>query len=508
MPYHDLPPLGKMAELLHGVVSAHEVLCPGPGHSSDDRSLSVKPDPTAPDGFLYHSFSGDDPIRCRDHVRIALGLSSFQSEKKSDQTKADAKVTALSSFRDKAHKKYIRSDDVEAEYIYENESGEPHLLVIRKRAKGSKAKRFLQCHRRNGAWYFGGVETQIPYKLPQLLTANSSLPVYFVEGEKCAEALLKLGFVATTASGGANKPWSDELTRYFKDRHLLILPDNDEPGRRHAKKVARALDGVAASIRIVELPDLSEGEDVIEFLQTDPTGARLVRQCQSAPPWNPGTNDEADQAEITNLTHLPRFAYAKKRKDAAKRLGIGVGELDKVVADARGRTSSVMEQRWKLEPWDAQVDTAELLTDLRDTFMRYVILPQYGAETMALWVLHAWTHDTSYISPFLMFVSPELRCGKSTALTLVYRTTPRSAFAANISAAAIFRFIEGHHPTLVIDEADTFARDNEEIRGILNSGHTGRPLGSSAARERITSRSNSPPGPQRPLPPSGSSRRR
>ena len=50
---------------------------PGPGHSSADRSLSVKIDPAAPDGFVVHSFSGDDPRECRDHVRAALGPSRW-----------------------------------------------------------------------------------------------------------------------------------------------------------------------------------------------------------------------------------------------------------------------------------------------------------------------------------------------------------------------------------------------------------------------------------------------
>ena len=51
---------------------------PGPGHSPKDRSLSVKIDTDAPDGFVVHSFSGDDPIVCRDYVRERLGLPAFK----------------------------------------------------------------------------------------------------------------------------------------------------------------------------------------------------------------------------------------------------------------------------------------------------------------------------------------------------------------------------------------------------------------------------------------------
>jgi hypothetical protein len=75
--YHTLP-LDEVAEALGGDVHGAQVRAPGPGHSAEDRSLSVRPDPTALDGFLIHSFSGDDLIECRDHVREKLGLPKFE----------------------------------------------------------------------------------------------------------------------------------------------------------------------------------------------------------------------------------------------------------------------------------------------------------------------------------------------------------------------------------------------------------------------------------------------
>jgi putative DNA primase/helicase len=91
---------------------------------------------------------------------------------------------------------------------------------------------------------------------------------------------------------------------------------------------------------------------------------------------------------------------------------------------------------------------------------------------LALWTLHAWTMDAGDISPFLVLVSPTKRCGKTSVLIILYYVTPRSELASNISASAVFRYIQETRPTLLIDEADTFVRDNEEMRGILNSGHT------------------------------------
>ncbi|MFZ3325662.1 MAG: hypothetical protein WA231_07105 [Methylocella sp.] len=63
--------LRSWAQALCGDVSGSGVICPGPGHSARDRSLSVTPSVTAPNGFLVNSFAGDDPIACLDYVRAA-----------------------------------------------------------------------------------------------------------------------------------------------------------------------------------------------------------------------------------------------------------------------------------------------------------------------------------------------------------------------------------------------------------------------------------------------------
>src|SRR5262245_25243547 len=64
-----------IARVMGGDVNGDGALVPGPGHSPKDRSLSVKPDPGALDGFVCHSFSGDDFVACRDHVKDKLGIT-------------------------------------------------------------------------------------------------------------------------------------------------------------------------------------------------------------------------------------------------------------------------------------------------------------------------------------------------------------------------------------------------------------------------------------------------
>lgn len=70
----------EIARALEGEVQGARVLCPGPGHSKHDRSLSILIDPNAPDGLLVHSFAGDDWKHCRDHVMAALGLHHARPE--------------------------------------------------------------------------------------------------------------------------------------------------------------------------------------------------------------------------------------------------------------------------------------------------------------------------------------------------------------------------------------------------------------------------------------------
>jgi putative DNA primase/helicase len=181
-----------------------------------------------------------------------------------------------------------------------------------------------------------------------------------------------------------------------------------------------------------------------------------------------------DDTAIATLAGMPPLAYHQQRRDAAKMLGITVGVLDKLVRSAKAQAQQAESAlpHWKVEPSHEPVDCSALLADIERTFARYVVLPTGAGIALALWTLHGWTMDAGDISPFLVLVSPTKRCGKTSALIVLNFLTPRSELASNISASALFRYVEEVRPTLLIDEADTFIKDNEEMRGILDSGHT------------------------------------
>jgi putative DNA primase/helicase len=125
-----------------------------------------------------------------------------------------------------------------------------------------------------------------------------------------------------------------------------------------------------------------------------------------------------------------------------------------------------------VEPWPESVGGAELLDDLRTTVQRFIVCNGETAVAACLWIAFTWFIDAVQVAPLGMITAPERRCGKTQLLSLIGSLSRRPLVASNISPAAIFRVVEAHAPTLLIDEADAFLRDNEEARGLLNSGHT------------------------------------
>jgi hypothetical protein len=118
------------------------------------------------------------------------------------------------------------------------------------------------------------------------------------------------------------------------------------------------------------------------------------------------------------------------------------------------------------------VDGGALLDDLTAVVKRFVVLPQWGAETVALWTLHTYCFQLRDVSTYLGLESPQHRCGKTTLLKVLNRLVNRPVVSSNISHPAFYRAIEEMRPTLMIDEGDTVLSGNDELRGILNAGYT------------------------------------
>lgn len=187
----------------------------------------------------------------------------------------------------------------------------------------------------------------------------------------------------------------------------------------------------------------------------------------------------SDDAELERLAALSPLDYDRQRAAAAKRLACRASTLDAEVGRFRPRAEALAAGKGspltldRPNPWPESVDCASLLSDIAEVVTRYVVLPPAAADAVALWVLHAYAHDAADHSPLLAITSPEKRCGKTTLLQVVTALVPAPLATSNISPAAIYRTIEACQPTLLIDEADTFLRSDDDIlRGVLNSGHS------------------------------------
>lgn len=178
---------------------------------------------------------------------------------------------------------------------------------------------------------------------------------------------------------------------------------------------------------------------------------------------------------VDRLTRLPSHAYDVVREIHAQEHNIRVATLDKAVAKRRKKLGLDEEQKpppfATIEQWHEPVTGADILADIARVLTSHVILPAGAATAIALWTLHAHTHDSADISPILGITSPTPECGKTTLLTFLGAVVPRPLPASNITSAALFRAVEKWHPTLLVDEADTFLRDSDELRGVVNSGH-------------------------------------
>ena len=119
-----------------------------------------------------------------------------------------------------------------------------------------------------------------------------------------------------------------------------------------------------------------------------------------------------------------------------------------------------------------------MLQAVYDLLGRFVSYPTEHAQVAhALWCLHAHLMDRWETTPRLAFLSPEPASGKSRALEITELLVPNPVMAVNVSPAYLFRKVgaEDIAPTILFDEIDTVfgakAKENEEIRGLLNAGH-------------------------------------
>ena len=252
---------------------------------------------------------------------------------------------------------------------------------------------------------------------------------------------------------------------------IIIAADDDHkterergfnPGIRDARKAADAVNGVVA-VPPFDRKAGDAGTDWNDYAATK--GKEAVAAAFKA---------IIDNAEITRLALMKALDYDRERAKIAETLGVRTSTLDAQVKAKREEVAAkkVVGLVSEIEPWAESVNVADLLVDTRSLIRRFIICDSATATATALWI--AFTHciEHVHVAPIALITAPGKRCGKTQLLDVIGRLSRRSIFTSNLSSGVVYRMIEASSPTLMIDEADSFLKENEELRGIINSGHT------------------------------------
>ena len=406
-------------------------------------------------------------------------------------------------------------DNHQGRYAYRNAKGKLLWVIQRYFIDDKKTFRnYMPTDKKGVQGWVGGKDVPIPkkgrplYGLVDLLKADPARQVMVVEGEKCRNAVARhyKKVVAVSWMGGGMAWQKTDLSPLY-GRPLILVADGDEPGHKAMKALAADLHQRCPKIGLVLPPIAAGGPDIADVIKTkSDVPAWLNEHLQ---PYEPEEADEGspdlpplqspdsdNETECANLIAqgkdspgvffepetLARLSELKRttpdrwinlrariRRECRD---VPIQELDRAIKAKTGGGIQLQGQplEWPdLEPCPEPVDGAAALDDVGSLIRQHVHMPEPAVDAVTLWVFHTWLHERLEISTFLNLTSATRRCGKTLLMevigSLVFRPLPVSG---KITPAALFRTIELHEPTLLLDETDTFFGDDTELRGIFN----------------------------------------
>jgi hypothetical protein len=275
------PSLHEIARALGGEISGDQVRAPGPGHSSKDRSLSIKVSADAPDGFVVNSFTGDDPITCKDYVRSKLDLPPFKSKATRRQSRPYA-TGHIYEYRDPSGALRYRKER------FEFDNGDKSFQIIPKGRNGS---------------------LPLLYGCEHLADIGEGQTVWIVEGENKVEAMRALGAIAVSADTGAKSKWLPGHARLLRGLPVILWPDSDEAGERYITNAAAAIlaEDPSADIKVVRpfgKPNGAKSRDVCDW------EGDIDALAADAKPWQPaGDGSEEGERPARRIITFTPFVY-------------------------------------------------------------------------------------------------------------------------------------------------------------------------------------------------------
>jgi len=215
-------------------------------------------------------------------VKRVLSMENFAAEMKSEKQSSGIQKS--------------RSRIVET-YDYTDAGGNLTFQVVRYEPKNFKQRRPDPDHPPKWVWNTKGIRKPL-YHLPEVLRAKQkNRPIFIAEGERDVHTLEALGFCATCNPGGAGK-WKPEYSDVLTGTQVVIVPDDDGPGRKHADAVARSLHGEAEKIKVVSLPGINGHvyKDVTEWIEAGGQKQALVDLIKKTDQWKPPQSRSVDKS--------------------------------------------------------------------------------------------------------------------------------------------------------------------------------------------------------------------
>lgn len=247
-------------EGVRGREGQHTAKCPA--HDDRQSSLSIG----EKDGkILFHCFAGCSAESVAD--KLGLSMKDLFLEPLPQKQKAITQTK-------------------EAEYFYRDGK-----LRKTKMRHSDGSKHHYWSYRDNGGWSKGrnGMEAGLYQSRPKLQSS-----VFLVEGEKDVDNLKAAGASSVSLPDGASSKWLPEYDSVFAGKRVVILPDNDEPGRKYAQMCARNLHGNAEWVKLLDLtkiwPDMPEKADISDMMVhfgREDTIAKVMELIKETPEWEP-----------------------------------------------------------------------------------------------------------------------------------------------------------------------------------------------------------------------------
>jgi 5S rRNA maturation endonuclease (ribonuclease M5) len=313
----------------------------------DDKSLTVNDEKKI---WWDHSKNvGGDIFKW---IELTQGLSFAEAVEECAKIAGVQLPGANGAARANGHAKEEKPVDLKGRkiiktYDYTDAGGDLLYQVVRFEPKGFAQRRRPRgdyddpADREGWIWNLHGVEHGL-YRLVELCElAGPDDLIFLPEGEKDVDTLFNFGLAATTNSGGA-RHWRADHAETFRDRDVVVLVDHDETGRERGKTIAKTLNGIARSVRVIDIaaatwPGAPKGADVTDWLKArEGTVDELLEVVRTTPEWKAeGANDKAWPGPDMRLVNDDR-PPAPRLTDAALPAGWGAW----IVAEAAARALS------------------------------------------------------------------------------------------------------------------------------------------------------------------------